>query len=148
MQLAVIATTLLAGTATSRMFGPLVLVPTLIATFTIVLQAHPQRRMRLATGAMGLVAMVVPMLLELAGVLPASYRFADGAMVILPQMHELPAGASIGLLLGTSLAMLIVPCMFIARLREALSEAQTRWLLQAWHFRRLGDQLIDATAPR
>ena len=37
--------------------------------------------------------------------------------------------------------MLTVPCMFIARLRTALNEAQTKILVQAWLFRRLGDEL-------
>jgi hypothetical protein len=36
--------------------------------------------------------------------------------------------------------------MFIARLQQDLAVAQQRTFLQAWHFRRLGDQLLHARA--
>jgi serine/threonine-protein kinase len=147
MQLAVIALTLLGAASTSRLFGPLILLPTLVATFCIVLQAHPSRRMRYATWALGVVALVGPVLLEVAGVLPASYLFENGTIVIVPQLHELPRTGSLALMLCASLAMMIVPCVFIGRLRAALNVAQRQLLVQHWHFRRLGDQLTGAVTP-
>jgi len=41
---------------------------------------------------------------------------------------------------------MVVPCLFIARLRRDLSLAQERQLLQSWHFRRLGDQLMQPSS--
>jgi serine/threonine-protein kinase len=148
MQVGVVGFTLLGAASTSRMYGPLVMLPTLVATFCIVLQAHPQRLLRNLTWGMGIVAIAAPMLLELAGVLPPSYLFEDGRIVIVPQMHALPRTESIALLLSTSIAMTIVPCVFIGRLRVALTQAQRQLLLQAWNFRQLGGQLVDAAPPR
>ncbi len=142
IQLAVIGLTMVGGAATSRMFGPLVMVPTLIATFTIVLQAHPSFRMRMATLGLGAIAMTLPAVLELAGVLSPSYLFEHGNVVIVPHMLALPGPAAVTLLLlVASLMMLSVPCLFISRLRTALNDAQTKLLLQSWLFRRLGEEL-------
>ncbi|MEO7091665.1 MAG: hypothetical protein ABI175_00355 [Polyangiales bacterium] len=119
----------------------MIMVPTLIATFTIVLQAHPSQLMRVSTIVGAVLAMTVPTLCELAGILPPSYLFEGGRMVVVPQMHALPGTGSLALLHLASVMMLTVPCLFIARLRTALNEAQTKLLVQAWLFRRLGDEL-------
>jgi len=85
-----------------------------------------------------IVAMLAPVLLELAGILPVSYLFANNQIVVVPQLHDLPRTGSIVLLLGAGIGSLIVPSLFVARLRQALTEAQLRLHLQAWHFKRLG----------
>jgi eukaryotic-like serine/threonine-protein kinase len=148
VQLTTIGLTIAGGAATSTMYGPLVLVPTLLATFTIVLQAHPSRTMRLATWTMGCIALTIVSLVELAQ--PASYFSVNGAIEIVPRMHELPRTQSIILLLGASLAMTIVPCLFIGRIRAALNVAQRQILVQAWQFRRFGEDLISTarTTPQ
>jgi hypothetical protein len=110
----------------------------IIVAITIVIQAHPHAPIRRAVWALGAIAMVAPVLLELAGVLPASYLFANNQIVIVPQMHDLPRTGSIVLLLGAGIGSLIVPSVFVARLRQTLTEAQLRLHLQAWHFKRLG----------
>ena len=138
IQLAIIGLTLLGMAATSRLYGPLMLLPTMICALTIVIQAHPHEPIRRAVWVMGMIAMLAPVLLELVGVLPSSYEFTGGTMTIRPQLHELPRTGSYVLLLGASLASLIVPSLFVARLRQALTEAQLRLHLQAWHLKRLG----------
>jgi len=137
-QLAILGLTLFGMAATSRLYGPLILVPTIIVAITIVIQAHPHAPIRRAVWAMGAIAMILPVLLELAGVIPSSYLFANNQIVIVPQMHDLPRIGSIVLLLGAGMGSLIVPSLFVARLRQALTEAQLRLHLQAWHFKRLG----------
>lgn len=114
------------------------IVPTAVAALTIVIQAHPHKPIRKAVWIMGMIALLGPVLLELAGVVPQSYQFVDNHIVIAPQMHDLPRTGSIVVLLAASVASLIVPSVFVARLRQALTEAQLRLHLQAWHFKRLG----------
>jgi serine/threonine-protein kinase len=140
LQLCVISFTILGGAASTTMFGPLMLVPTLLATFTIVIQAHPNRFMRGATWAFGCIALIVVSLIEL--VWPSSYLQAGEGLLIVPNLHHLPRGASMLLLLSTSLGMTIVPCLFIGRIRQALNDAQRQILVQAWQFRRFGEDLI------
>jgi hypothetical protein len=50
-------------------------------------------------------------------------------------------------LLGGSLAITVVPCLFIGRMRARLSAAERQSAIQLWHFRRLAHELIGA-APR
>jgi hypothetical protein len=140
-QLVTVGCTLLAAAMLSRMFGPLILVPTLIASYAIVLQAHPARLFRRLALAASLVALSAPILLELAGVLPASYAFEGGRWLVEPQMIEFPRLGSQLLLMVTNMAMLVVPCVFIAKLRSDLSDVQARQLTQAWQFKRLATRV-------
>jgi hypothetical protein len=128
----------------SRLYGPFILMPTLLVSYAITLQAHPWRAFRRLGLAAGVIAMVLPVLLELAGVLPASYAFEAGTMSVLPQVVALSETGTIALLACANIAMLVVPALFIARLRSDLSIVQTRQLVQTWQFRRLGDELVAA----
>jgi serine/threonine-protein kinase len=133
---------LLATMAISRIYGPYVLLPTLICTYAIVLQAHPERIMRMAGAVIACVAILVPSVLEWTGALPASYRFENGTWTIVPQLVDLPKTGTNVFLTSANLAMIIVPCLFIAKLREELNRAQLRLAVQAWHWKHLGAQLI------
>ena len=137
LQSAMVIGTLAGAVAVSRLYGPLVLMPTLIATYTIVLQAHPHGRQRAVAFALGAIALVAPVALELLGVVPSSYAFENGTMVILPQMVELPELGTSLFLTATGLAMVFVPGTFIAKLRVSLSEAQSQLLLQSWQLEQL-----------
>jgi hypothetical protein len=89
------------------------LVPTLIASFSIVFQAHPSKTIRWVVWGMGCVALAAVSLYEL--VEPTSYLFEAGHIVIVPRMHELPRTPSILLLVFASVAMTVVPCVFISK---------------------------------
>ena len=135
---------MLAGMTLSRLFGPLILMPSLLATSAVVYQAHPDRGLR-RMGLVGSVcAIVLPVLLELSGVLPASYAFEHGTLVVLPQLTELPRVATLVFLGLTNVAIAVVPSLYVAQLRNELAETQRREQLQGWNFRRLGRDLIAA----
>jgi hypothetical protein len=142
IQVASMVSTFAAAAAISRLFGPFVLVPALITTFAVVLQAHPIRRLRLVGAIAAGLALVVPPLLEWLGVVAPSYVFAHGTWTIVPQMVELPRLATSAFLTLAHVAILIIPCMFIYRLRGDLDRAQQRLAIQAWHYKQLGAQLI------
>jgi serine/threonine-protein kinase len=141
IQLACIGSSIVGAAATTTLYGPVILAPTLIATFTIVLQAHPKALMRNVTWGLSILALIVISTLEL--IVPTSYRSIDGTFVVLPRMHELPRTESIIVLTVASIAMTIVPCVFIGRIRAALNAAQRQILTQAWQFRRFGEDLIN-----
>jgi hypothetical protein len=50
-------------------------------------------------------------------------------------------------LLGASVGLTTIPCLFVGRIRQALNEAQQQILLQAWQFRRFGEDLITSNPP-
>ncbi len=121
----------------TRMFGPLVLVPTLAAAFGVAMQVHPEKVGRHVGAWVACLIVGVPTLLEWGGVLPASYLFSAGEMSIVPQMHELPAAPTGLLLLVASIVTIATACVFVGRIRRALSAAQLRLQLTAWHLERL-----------
>jgi hypothetical protein len=73
---------------------------------------------------------------------PSAVAASGGNLVIMPHMHDLPRTQSIVLVMLASLGMTTVPCLFIGRIRKALNVAQRQILLQAWQFRRLGEDLL------
>jgi len=130
--------------ATSRLFGPLVLTSTLAATSAIGHQVHPDPLMRRLMPVLCTLAIIVPLLLELAGILPSSYAFADGHFTIVPQAVTFTRGWSLAVLAGATLLALVIPCAIVRNVREQLSRAERERLLQAWQFQRLGEELIGA----
>ena len=133
---------ILLAAALSRLYGPFVLMPTMVATYTIVLQAHPSGQFRRVSAALAVVALALPVILEVVGVLPTAYVFEHGTWTILPQIIELPPRATLTFLTLANIAMVVVPCMFISRLRADLSAAQQHQAIQAWHFRRVAADLV------
>ncbi len=126
----------------SRIYGPFLLVPTILAANAIVLQTHPRRRLRRFSVACGALTMLIGAAIEWFGWLPSSYIFEDGVWTIVPQMVKLPRVPTFAFLTIASIATVVVPASFIARLRDDLTDAQVRLGVQAWHFKRLGAPLI------
>ena len=143
VQIATLLAILVAATVLSRMYGPLILMPTLLACYVITVQSHPWRFFRRFGLTVGMIAMVAPLALEIAGIVSPTYLFESGRWLVLPRVLDLPRSGTIALLTLANLTMLVVPCMFVARLRADLSNVQTRQLLQKWQFRRLGDELVE-----
>lgn len=61
---------------------------------------------------------------------------------IVPQLIELPRTGTNVFLVLAHLGMVVAPCLFIARLRKELTQAQIRLAVQAWHWKQLGGRLI------
>jgi hypothetical protein len=57
-------------------------------------------------------------------------------------MHDMPRAPSIVVVMLASVAMTSIPCLFISRIRRSLNVLQRQNLLQAWQFRRFGEDLI------
>jgi hypothetical protein len=126
----------------ARIYGPFVLVPTILVSNAIVLQTHPKRKLRRFSAGCAVVFMLIAIALEWTQILPPSYVFDGGVWQIVPQMIELPRIGTFAFMTIASVAMILVPAAFIARLRGDLTDAQVKLAVQAWHFRRLGAQLI------
>jgi eukaryotic-like serine/threonine-protein kinase len=130
----------------ARIYGPFILVPTILATNTIVLQTHPKRRLRRYSAACGVAFMLLAIAVEWTHLLPSSYVFEGGIWQVVPQLVELPRIGTFVFMTFACVGMILVPSAFIARLRSDLSDAQIKLAVQAWHFRRLGAQLIGERA--
>ncbi|MDB4960630.1 MAG: hypothetical protein JWP01_629 [Myxococcales bacterium] len=146
IQYALIITMLTAAMMVTRMFGSLILVPTLMASWVIVVQAHPERHLRVAGLVLGMSAMMLPWLLEMLGLLTSSYGYASGNWFVMPQLTNLPEWFVVGFLGGSNLLIAVLPALFVGRLRGELTKIQQRELVRSWQLRRLGDDLMRAAA--
>jgi serine/threonine-protein kinase len=121
----------------SAPFGPFILVPGLAATNTMYFAMSADRRSRVVVILLGAVAVTLPFVLELAGLVPHAYTFSGGLMHVMPRVTELPALKTTLCLLVTSVAMVISPGVMAGSMRDALAAAERRQFLQAWHLRQL-----------
>jgi hypothetical protein len=131
-----IVCTVLGIAATSRIFGPFMLMPTLAATYALSMQVHPHVAFRKVAVALCCLAMVAPVVLEVLGVLPRTVTVEDGAIVI-RTLGALHAGAVIAFLALSVVAGTLSAAYFIAQLRDSLSRAERRVHLHAWHVQRM-----------
>ena len=147
IQCAALGAMLLASAGVSRIVGPLFVMPTIFTSWMIVTQTSPDQFMRRFGLYAGALLMLAPFALELAGVLPGSYAFEDGKLVVLPQMVELPRLGTFAFIALANLGLGVSPAIYVARLRAELTNAQQRELLRAWRLRRLPEELMRAN-PR
>jgi hypothetical protein len=138
----------LAMAALSRVFSPLILVPTLLATNAAVLQIHPWPRMRSFVLGLCLAASAVPIGLELVGVLPRTFWFEGSTIVIQTPgaFREIPSVLFFVLATATLIAS---PALFIGAIRGKLSVAELRVEMNAWRAQLLAPgATLDATLSR
>jgi hypothetical protein len=133
----VIAGTLAVGFM-SPMFGPLFLIPGLAAMSTMAASFNtPTRGARALVIAIGVLAVVVPLILEYVGLLPPSYEFRGGALVILPRMHEFPPVATIVFLMYIGLGHIISISLIMGRMHEARVAALHKLHVHTWQLKQL-----------
>lgn len=117
--------------------GPLVAVPTLIATFVAALQTHPSLRMRQLVLGIGVGMFVVMAGLEWAGVLPRQYDFVDGELHVLPVTVAFTETPTRLLLLLSAVGAIVATALFVSNVRGAQARAQRQVSLLGWHLRQL-----------
>jgi serine/threonine-protein kinase len=134
----ILAVSMFGLAATAMLFGPFMLVPGMVATNTLVFAMHTDRGpMRAWTIALGAFAILIPFALELFGVLPPSMEFRDGALAILPRLTAFKPGPTMLFLLISNVALVVIPAMLVARLRDDARRAERRLLTHLWHLRQV-----------
>jgi serine/threonine-protein kinase len=126
----------------AALFGPFVLVPGLAATNTMFFAMNVERGARRLVLGAGALIVVAPYALELLGLVPPSYAFRDGALLVLPRATSLPPVATTCCLLAASVAMVVAPGAAVGRLRDRLHAAEHRLHMQAWNL----SQLVPSAA--
>ncbi|HSQ65034.1 MAG TPA: serine/threonine-protein kinase [Polyangiaceae bacterium] len=123
----------------ATIFGPFVFTPGIAtssaAGFVISLRAN--RITRRALAVLSVAAVFVPTLLQWAGVLPPSYSFEHGVIVIHPLIADFPPALTRFAWTAVTLAQLVLPALLIGRAAEALVTAEERNFAQAWRLRQL-----------
>ncbi|APR78043.1 Serine/threonine-protein kinase PknB [Minicystis rosea] len=117
--------------------GPFMLVPIIAAVMTLNFVTLSMRRERLVLIFLGVLTVLVPFGLELAGIMSPSYAFEAGKLIVLPRAYRLSPGWTLGILAYTSVTWILFPPLILGRVRDALNHARRELFLHAWHFRRL-----------
>jgi serine/threonine-protein kinase len=135
----------------SSFFGPLVLVPSLAAVNALSFVAATDRPRRIGATLMGALTILIPFVLEMVGVLPRSYAFENGHLVVLPHVLSFTPMPTLVFLLFANVAVVVTACLFLLRFSEAVDRTEERLHVQAWHLRQLMPEeargVIPSTPP-
>jgi serine/threonine-protein kinase len=113
------------------LFGPLVVLPAVVIANGVAYIANFERRTwTIVAASIGVI--LVPLALELLGVLPAQYEFRDGTLRILPGMTDFPPAATLTLLIVTHVVVIGGALIYVGRLRRGAQDAERRLRTQAW----------------
>ena len=145
LELVALALSVVAIFASSRMFGALVVVPTFVLGNTLGFALTPSRRRRFGYVAVGVLAFLAPAALERLGLLAPSYLFADGAITILPRMHDLPPEASWLAIVVITTISTVGAALFVGKVRDALARAERKIQLHSWQ---LGQMVAGEVTDR
>jgi eukaryotic-like serine/threonine-protein kinase len=115
----------------SLLFGPLVYVPSLSAANVVVFAAGVSRRYRHLALASGLLAILVPLALEVTGVLAPGWVFRGGEIVIQPRAVLFPEGPTLALLALASLGTVLFPVLLVGAERDARAKVERELLLRS-----------------
>jgi serine/threonine-protein kinase len=123
--------------AIGRGFGPLFVIPTLIAICTFMHCGSHHRGYRATVLITGALTILAPVFCEVLGILPRSYVFQDGAMTILPNSIIFTEQPTIISLTVANLFAVLAPGLMMGKFQRLLREAERQSMLQAWHLRQL-----------
>ncbi len=123
----------------SVLFGPYILVPggaaAMAAVLIVALRATKLTARVITLFALG--SFLVPAVLQLLGWFPQTYSFENGVMTVRPYVADVSPGATVGLLLFSSVLVILIPAIGVRRSVAALVEAERRTFARAWRLRQL-----------
>jgi eukaryotic-like serine/threonine-protein kinase len=122
----------------SRMFGSLVIVPTVTCIMALSITSYPQNidRARIVIGIL-IASWLVPFLLEWQGVISRTWWVVDGAVVSTSSMFRIGGDATVLLLVFANVLGILVFGLFANKLATSRRDAQRQVEIQAWHLRQL-----------
>jgi serine/threonine-protein kinase len=121
----------------TSLFGPFILVPGLAATNTLFQTMHADRSTRRIMLTLGLVAVVLPALLEVFGITTRSYDIAIDGIFVHPRMASFSTWPTSLVLFVSSVLVVLTPTLLVGGLRDALASAERRLFLHSWHLKQL-----------
>ena len=122
----------------SRIFGSLIVAPAVTCIMALSLTSYPQNidRGRFVITTI-IASWLLPVGLELAGILQPTWRVVEGAIVSTSPMVEIGGTGTVALLVVTNVMTMVVFALFANQLAMSRRDAQRQVEIQAWHLRRL-----------
>jgi serine/threonine protein kinase len=127
----------IAVASTFTMFGPFIALPGLAGVAAMGFSIAPRRRLRWLPVALCSLAVMVPLALEVFGLIRPSYVFEGGMMCVVPRAVEFTQVSTYVFLAVVNLVLIAVAANFGVTLGAALRKAHRRMHLQSWQLRQL-----------
>jgi serine/threonine-protein kinase len=121
----------------SRVVGAFMGLPPLVMLAAIAFGQQPHRGLRIFGVGAAVAGVISVVVLEAVGVLPPSYLFQDGRIIVLPQMLDLPALPTQLTLLSECVILALICAFYVSYLRDSLDRAEQRLHVQHWQLRQL-----------
>jgi hypothetical protein len=139
-----------ASFAVAARFGsPLLLTPVALAVNASGYAIFVDRRFRPFVALIACAAFVMPLALELGGVLSPTFVFEGGGMVVVPTALDLPATPTIVMVVLAVVSAIVLSTLVVGHIRDRLGEAERRLMLYTWHLREfVPPEARRATDPR
>jgi eukaryotic-like serine/threonine-protein kinase len=118
----------------SCLFGPFVYLPSLCAANVVVFVSGVDARMRNLAIACGALVILGPVLAEQVGLVPPSWVFENGRIVLLPRAVEFPPAQTTLLLAVEALGTVLFPALLVGAERDARTKAERKLAIQAQQF--------------
>jgi serine/threonine-protein kinase len=119
----------------ARVGSPLILAPTALAINATGYALYLQKRYRLLVTFVACLGFLVPLALEMLGLLPRTFEFIDGEIVVHATSVGLPQLPTTVLIVIGCLAGIFMSSLVVGHIRDQLEDAERRLLLYAWHLR-------------
>ena len=128
------------------MYGPLVLVPSMVITNTITFVLHLDGWPRAFAIGSGCLAVALPVLLSAAGITPSSYVPSGDGLLLRPLWLSFPPTWTIAFITLSTLIAIANGSRSVALVRDALNQAERRNQMQRWQLQQLLPE--EPEAPR
>ena len=124
--------------------GSYVLLPTLVAVNTAchIIAARPHHR--LIVLLLGTLSILVPVTLEVLGVIPATSRYENGSFIVTSGVAELREPYASVFFLLVNIGVVWFTAIYVGQFKDALTQAQTTNLLSLWQLRQLVPENVRA----
>ncbi len=133
----------------SLLMGWAVILPGMAATHVLGYLLYGERERWRHAVVLGALSIILPFGLQIAGVMPASYEFTDGKLMVLPRITNFPPAGTLAFLLLASVGLIVAPAIIASRVRASLARAEERLFMQSWMLKHLvPDQARSAASVR
>jgi eukaryotic-like serine/threonine-protein kinase len=123
--------------ATAVVFGPFIMLPSIAVVNTICFMMSHDRTRRAAILVCGVLSLILPLILEMAGFFPHAYEFRDDGIVVVSHALHFPPIPTRAFILAANLAVIIGAALLIARMRDILTAKERQLYVQTWQLRQL-----------
>lgn len=121
----------------SRIAGPLLITAQLAILYLGPISSFRHRGVRTFGWVSGLLALLVPEALELLGLIPASYRFSEGGLMIIPHALVFEPAATHLIATGINIIGVVSTMLVVKHVFQRQRTAEERIHLYAWRLRQL-----------